>query len=105
MSLVTSKGNFKTVGVRGTTESAYNGLSSKKLFPSVTPATTPTGPTSTGYDHKVKTCVSGENIIKYEDKSIDECKDICTSMPECAAFEYGVAHGGGDTTTYKPRDC
>ena len=57
----------------------------------------------TEYEHKVKGCVNGQNIVKYEDKSLDECKDICSEMDECMAFEYGVDYGGAGN--YKARDC
>ena len=43
------------------------------------------------------------NIIKYTDKSVDECKELCSQHCKCLAFEYGVAYGGGGV--YKPKDC
>ena len=34
------------------------------------------------------------NIEKFPGKTIEECEDICHSMPDCVAFEYGVYDGG-----------
>ena len=42
-------------------------------------------------------------MIKYPNKSVDECKKLCTQNKNCVAFEYGVAYGGSGT--YKSRDC
>ena len=55
------------------------------------------------YNHFVRSCISGHNLIKYPDKSIAECKDLCSARLDCKAFEYGVHYGGrGD---YRPKDC
>ena len=43
-------------------------------------------------------------MIKYTDKDVDECKELCSQHVNCLAFEYGVAYGGGGVL-YKPRDC
>ena len=56
------------------------------------------------YSKFSKSCVSGHNLIKYTDKSVDECKELCSGHVNCLAFEYGVAHGGGGVK-YNPRDC
>ena len=67
-----------------------------------------------GYTRFPESCVNGRNIIKYANKSVDECKALCslnefkTSEGElikrdCVAFEYGVDYGGEGA--YKPRDC
>ena len=42
-------------------------------------------------------------MIKYPNKNLDECKELCSQNKNCVAFEYGVAYGGGGT--YKSRDC
>jgi len=48
--------------------------------------------------------VNGQNIIKYTNKTVDECKKLCTDYgPGCPAFEYGVSYGGKGG--YKARDC
>ena len=51
-----------------------------------------------------KSCVSGNNIIKFIDFTKEECAEACNSVMECKGFEYGVNHGGGGTS-YNPRDC
>ena len=57
----------------------------------------------TTYNHFVRSCVSGHNIIKYADKSIEECKSFCSARLDCLAFEYGVNYN--DSAIYKPEDC
>ena len=42
-------------------------------------------------------------MIKYTNKKVAECKELCSQNTKCVAFEYGVAYGGGGT--YKSRDC
>ena len=42
-------------------------------------------------------------MIKYTNKNVAECKELCSQNTKCVAFEYGVAYGGGGT--YKSRDC
>ena len=55
------------------------------------------------YDHFIKSCVSGHNLVRYGDKSISECKALCSARVDCLAFEYGVGYGGsGDID---PNDC
>lgn len=56
------------------------------------------------YEMYVGKCILNENIIFYPGKTVDECKTICDSMPNCLAFEYGVAHGGS-SIYYQPGDC
>ena len=56
------------------------------------------------YDHFSRACVREQNIIKYSDTSISECKALCSERVDCFAFEYGVEHGG-DGSDYKPKDC
>ena len=46
----------------------------------------------------------GSNIVKYDDKSLDECKKLCTAVPNCLAFEFYEYHGGTSTIS-KPKDC
>ena len=46
----------------------------------------------------------GKNLDLYEDKSIEECKTLCSARSDCYSFEYGVKHGGSNTL-YKPRIC
>ena len=55
------------------------------------------------YYHFNKACVIGHNIVKYADKSIAECKSLCSARIDCLAFEYGVQYGGAGS--YKPKDC
>ena len=57
-----------------------------------------------GYTCHSKSCVNGNNIIKYEDYTRDQCADACNADEECEGFEYGVNHGGS-ATDYNPRDC
>ena len=48
--------------------------------------------------------MNGNNIIKYEDYTREQCADACNADEECEGFEYGVNHGGS-ATDYNPRDC
>ena len=57
-----------------------------------------------GYTCYSKSCVNGNNIIKYEDYTREQCADACNADEECKGFEYGVNHGGS-ATDYNPRDC
>jgi len=59
--------------------------------------------TPDGFRHMVKGCVNGHNIVKYPNKSVAQCAQLCHNRADCKAFEYGVAHGGSGG--YKPRDC
>ena len=56
------------------------------------------------FEHKIKACVKGHNLIKYSGKTVPECKQLCNQRADCLAFEFGVDHGGS-STTYKPGDC
>ena len=56
-----------------------------------------------GYEHFPKACVNGENIVKYPNLSVDDCKIRCNERDDCVAFEYGVSYGGSGN--YNPRDC
>ena len=47
------------------------------------------------YTHYARACVSGHNIIKHAGKTVEQCKEICSAMSNCVAFEFGVAYGGG----------
>merc|ERR1719285_1404888 len=49
-------------------------------------------------------CVSASNIIKYQGRSLDECKQLCKNNPNCVAFEYGYSHGGS-VKLYNVGDC
>ena len=42
--------------------------------------------------------------MKYANKSISECKTLCSARLDCLSFEYGVHHGGRGSL-YKPKDC
>ena len=55
------------------------------------------------YTHYPGTCVNGNNIEMHHGKTVEQCKQICSAMPHCLAFEFGVAHGGGGG--YQPGDC
>ena len=57
------------------------------------------------YDQFIKSCVNGHNIDIYADKSIAECKALCSARLDCLAFEYGVPYGGLLTGIYNPKDC
>jgi len=57
----------------------------------------------TSYEHISKGCVNGHNIVKHTGKSLAQCEHICDGMPNCAAFEFGVSHGGSGG--YQPGDC
>ena len=47
--------------------------------------------------------MNGHNIVKYTDKTVSECKDLCSLRSDCLAFEYGVPYGGGGS--YRQNDC
>ena len=55
------------------------------------------------YSRFPKSCVDNHNLIKYTNKNVDECKELCSQNNKCVAFEYGVAYREGGT--YKSRDC
>jgi hypothetical protein len=55
------------------------------------------------YTHYARACVSGYNIIKHAGKTVEQCKEICSAMSNCVAFEFGVAYGGGGG--YQAGDC
>ena len=55
------------------------------------------------YTHYTKACVGGHNIVKFTGKTVEQCKEICSAMSNCVAFEFGVAYGGGGG--YQPGDC
>ena len=42
--------------------------------------------------------------FKSADRSVEECKYLCSADPACLSFEYGVAYGGSNAI-YQPRDC
>jgi hypothetical protein len=56
------------------------------------------------YEHISQACVNGNNMAKYADKSVLECKNLCSQRSDCLAFEYGVAHGGSNKQ-YKHKEC
>ena len=47
--------------------------------------------------------MNGHNLVKYEDLSVERCKEKCNARRDCFAFEYGVNYGGPGN--YEPRDC
>ena len=55
------------------------------------------------YTHYTKACVGGHNIIKFTGKTVEQCKEICSAMSNCVAFEFGVAYGGAGG--YQAGDC
>ena len=55
------------------------------------------------WTHTPQGCVDGENIKKYTDKTVDECKLLCLDDPTCMGIEYGVDYGGAGA--YGPGDC
>ena len=55
------------------------------------------------YEHCSRSCVNGNNIVKYTGKSVSSCKDLCSARPDCFAFEYGVSYDGSGP--YEPKDC
>ena len=42
---------------------------------------------NTHFEHE---CVDGHNIQKLNNKTLDECKAICSEMSICLGIEYGV---------------
>ena len=57
-----------------------------------------------GYARYEGSCVNGQNIVLYTDKSPDECATLCDEYGiNCEAFEYGVDYGGNGN--YNARDC
>ena len=55
------------------------------------------------YTHYAGACVHGNNIEKFTGKTVEQCKEICSAMSNCVAFEFGVAYGGGGE--YQAGDC
>ena len=55
------------------------------------------------YSRFPKSCVDNHNLIKYTNKNVAECKELCSQNNKCVAFEYGVAYRDGGT--YNSRDC
>ena len=55
------------------------------------------------YTHYPKECVGGHNIVKFTGKTVEQCKEICSAMSNCDAFEFGVAYGGAGG--YQAGDC
>ena len=55
------------------------------------------------YTHYTKECVGGHNIVKFTGKTVEQCKEICSAMSNCDAFEFGVAYGGAGG--YQAGDC
>ena len=56
------------------------------------------------YTHEKMTAIYGHNLYLENDKTVEECKEICNNDPECLAFEYGVAYGNPDGS-YIAGDC
>ena len=56
------------------------------------------------YSRFPKSCVDNHNLIKYTNKNVAECKELCSKNTKCVAFEYGVAYGG-DGGGYNLGDC
>ena len=56
------------------------------------------------YEHVVMACVSGMNMQLYSDRSVSECKALCSANTDCLAFEYGV-DPRRDVGGYEPRAC
>lgn len=56
------------------------------------------------WQHVEAACVSGDDMIRWRGKTVDECKKLCLGYPTCKAFEFGKAHGGSDTS-YLEGDC
>jgi hypothetical protein len=69
------------------------------------------------YDRYERACVPGHNLLAagdtnhMEGKTVSECAAICTTMPTCRGFEYGVdyggitKHGAGFIGAVKPGHC
>jgi hypothetical protein len=55
------------------------------------------------YTHYAGACVHGNNIEKFTGKTVEQCKEICSAMSNCVAFEFGVAYDGG--VGYQAGDC
>jgi hypothetical protein len=56
------------------------------------------------YEYFSKSCVYGQNIVLYKNKSVAECQALCDARGDCLAVEYGVAYGGGGGN-YQAGDC
>jgi len=73
--------------------------------PPPSPPMPPPPPITAQWEHVSPGCVSGNNIIKYAGKTVDECKALCVEYGDaCKGIEYGVAHGGF-SASYVPSDC
>lgn len=58
-----------------------------------------------GYECIHQACVTGYNIIKYDNYNKDQCAQACNNYgPDCKGFEFGTDHGGSQTT-YSTGDC
>jgi hypothetical protein len=56
------------------------------------------------YRHVPNGCVIGQNIVLFQNLTVDQCEYKCNRNIECVAFEYGVAYGGTQVL-YNPHDC
>ena len=56
------------------------------------------------YNHFNMSCVNKRPFFTYSNKSIAECKSLCSARVDCLAFEYGVQSGGIESIP-KPKDC
>ena len=49
--------------------------------------------------------MANENINTHKNKTVNECKAICDSLPDCVAFEYGVDYQGSINDGLNTGEC
>ena len=55
------------------------------------------------WSHHPAACVHAHNIHDYENRTVDECKQLCVETDGCVAVEYGVDYGAVQRRV--PKDC
>ena len=57
------------------------------------------------YTHHAGAAVPGNNIKRFENRSVLECKELCNADQNCLAFDYATARDAGSYTTYPTGTC
>ena len=57
------------------------------------------------YTHHVGAAVPGKNIAPFENKSVLECKLLCSADKNCLAIEYATTRDAGSSTKYQSGTC
>lgn len=57
------------------------------------------------YAHMQK-CVNGGNIVKFEYRTVEQCKEICNAMSNCEGFEFfQYSEASSNDSNFKLGDC